>query len=449
MLGLTQKATISMDERQKILCQTASFKKLVLNSKIGFANAWHRPRFKRIFVKKGIPIFTASQSRQLRPVPTKFISVKTNTKLDPLYLKKGQITITCSGNIGLSAMVTDTLKDKLFSHDLLRIECHDKRDAGYVYAFLKTKIGRDYVTASKYGSVISHIEPEHLASILIPNPPSEFKLQMSKMISRVYALKDEANTLLERANALLFDKLKIRPLEEIESEHIEEPICFTVPRTKLDSRLDGSFHMPVVGKIMTEIAKTKYPIATLGDGQVSNAVILPSRFKRTYVKDRSHGIPFLGSKDILHHDHPDVKYLSLRRHKKRITQLFLQENMVLVTCSGTIGNVVLCPRYYDNWSASQHIIRIIPSKQINAGYLYAYLASDYGRELIKRHSHGSVVDEVTDKQIASIPMPLPDREAMDRIGDPVLDASKKRDMAYKLEKEATRMVDDMVRNNQR
>ena len=71
-------------------------------------------------------------------------------------------------------------------------------------------------------------------------------------------------------------------------------------------------------------------------------------------------------------------------------------------------------KYYDGWSASQHIIRIIPSKKINAGYLYAWLASDYGHELIKRYSYGSVVDEITDDQVAEIPIPLLDTDTTNR-----------------------------------
>ena len=424
------------------------FQKLALNSKTGFASVWHRPRFRRIFVEEGIPIFTASQSRQHKPIPRKFVSEKTDTNLDRLYLKKGQITMTCSGNIGLVALVTNTLKSKLFSHDLMRIDCHDKLDTGYVYTFLKTKTGRAYVTTSKYGSVVSHIEPKHLTSVLIPDPPAEFKSRISKRANRVHALRDDANVLLDHSNALLFNELKMRRLEEIKPKSSGGPAWFVVPRADLGSRLDGSYYLPVIGKIISEIDGAKCQVTTLGDKKVSNAIILPGRFKRTYVKS-SLGIPFLGGRDILQYDHPDIKHLSLSKHKERIdSELLLQENMILVTCSGTIGNVILCPKYYDGWSASQHVIRIIPSKAINPGYLYAYLASDYGRELIRRYSYGSVVDEVTDDQVSNIPIPLPDRKVMDKVGNPVLEANKKRDAAYNIEKDTIQMVENMIDENQ-
>ena len=436
-------------QKAKALVSNCGFKKLTLNSSVGFANAWHRPRFKRIFTDTGMPIFAASQSRQLKPVPRKFISKRTKTNLNMLYLKQGQITMTCSGNIGLVTMVTDTLNGKLFSHDLLRIECHDERDAGYVYAFLKTKTGLDYVTTSKYGSVISHIEPEHLASVLIPDPPVGFKQKINKIINRVHVMRDNANALLKRANLFLFNELGLESLENLKDKRLNKPLCFTESKINLNSRLDSSFHVPVIGKIMSEINKTKHPVVFVGDKRVSDAIILPHRFKRTYVKS-DFGIPFLGGKDILQYDHPNVKYLSRKKHRTRMnSELFLRENMVLITRSGTIGNVVLCPKYYDGWTASEHIIRIIPSNGINAGYLYAYLASDYGRELIKRYSHGSVVDEVTDHQISDIQIPLPDRKTMNRIGNLVLGATKKRDLAYRLEKEAIDLVENMILTNQK
>lgn len=70
--------------------------------------------------------------------------------------------------------VTDARKQD-FSHDLLRIDCRKPDEAGYIYAFLKSKIGNKILLTNSYGAVITHIEPEHLATVPIPDAPTMLK----------------------------------------------------------------------------------------------------------------------------------------------------------------------------------------------------------------------------------------------------------------------------------
>ena len=74
--------------------------------------------------------------------------------------------------------------------------------------------------------------------------------------------------------------------------------------------------------------------------------------------------------------------------------------------------------------------------QIDAGYLYAFLSSQYGYEQILRYRHGSVIDEVTDKQIERVLVPCPPRKDQETIGDMVREAYEKRAEAIRLEDEA-------------
>ncbi len=41
--------------------------------------------------------------------------------------------------------------------------------------FLKSKVGNKILLTNSYGAVITHIEPEHLATVPIPNAPDVFK----------------------------------------------------------------------------------------------------------------------------------------------------------------------------------------------------------------------------------------------------------------------------------
>ena len=119
--------------------------------------------------------------------------------------------------------------------------------------------------------------------------------------------------------------------------------------------------------------------------------------------------------------------------------------MTLITCSGTIGRATLVPRHWDGWTANQHIIRIVPAYAEIAGYLCAWLSSDYAYPLIDRYTHGAVVDEINAEQVSEVTVPLlRDEDTQRVINSKVLEANRKRTEAYELEQEALTVLDEKV-----
>ena len=114
-----------------------------IGGKEGLTTSYTCARFKRIWVEKSdFPIYQPSTIVDVKPVPDGYISHLTKTDIEALRVKKGQVLMTCSGTIGKVAYVSKTLDNKIFSHDLLRIECKNPTDRGYVYTYLKRQSGR-------------------------------------------------------------------------------------------------------------------------------------------------------------------------------------------------------------------------------------------------------------------------------------------------------------------
>lgn len=406
---------------------------------------FHRPRFKRIFVENGIPIFQSSQALELFPKPFKFVSDKTDTNLAQLYLQEGQILLTCSGSIGFASYVSRTLAGKLFSHDLIRIEAVSDIDRGYIYAFLRSRPGYLAVTTNTYGSVVTHVEPRHLQRVPIPNPPDKIKRPISEKILRAYELRDQANEALTKADSLLFSTLGWKRYADLTPQYlVKEHKAFTIRFHELNNRFEGSYHEPTIKPVLDEIRKSKVMLTTCGDEQVSKNIFLPGRFKRYYV-DEEYGLPFLSGRNIIQIYPIGAKYLSASKHKGQMHELKLSENMILITRSGTIGRVVLAPRYYEDFTATEDIIRIVPSGKLHPGYIYAFLSSEYGSALIDRLTFGSVVDHIDVNQVASIPIPVPkDGALITKIGNLVFEANAKRDEAWRLEQQAIAEIEALI-----
>ena len=101
----------------------------------GMASSYVCGRFKRIWVEKSdMPIYQPSSIVDIKPTPDGYISAKTKTNIGNLRVKENQILMTCSGTIGKVSFVSRTLANKIFSHDLLRIDCRKPDEAGYIYA---------------------------------------------------------------------------------------------------------------------------------------------------------------------------------------------------------------------------------------------------------------------------------------------------------------------------
>lgn len=418
----------------------------------GLATAYHRPRFKRIWVEHSdYPIYQPSQITELNPKPSGYLSEITNTDIDALRVKKGQILLTCSGTIGNSTVVNNTLDNKIFSHDLIRIDCHNEINIGYLYALLRTELGKTLINTNSYGAVISHIEPEHLNNVEVPNPPVIIKKQIHDLIVESFDLRDESNELFKEAEELLIEELKLPSIDELRPKYFKNNLgmrTFSVKLSELDTRLEGSYHLPIVREIHQRLDENAERTTLLGDSDISKEIILPGRFKRQYVEE-GQGIVFFGGKQLYELDPSNKKYLSPTHHKDRIEkELKLKENMILITCSGTIGKTTLVPKHWENWTANQHILRVVPSSESIAGYLYTFLASEYGYELITRFIYGSVVDEINSDHIARVKIPLlKNKNKQKYINDIALQANYKRYKAYKLEQEAIQLVYDKVFKN--
>lgn len=386
----------------------------------------------------------------IKPKPDGYLSKLTKTNIEALRVHKGQVLLTCSGTIGNVAYVSRTLDNRIFSHDLLRINSKRDNDAGYIYAYFKTKVGNKMLLTNKYGAVVTHIEAEHLASVPIPDAPDSIKDEINSLIVRSFELRDESNDLLDKANELLIKELALPPIEEFKQRasyyQKNKPVdTFSVKFSDLDGRFDGSYHIPVVDAIVDHLKQQSAEVTAVGDPRISKEIILPGRFKRVYVEE-GHGRVFIGGKQLWELDPSNKKYLSIVHHADRIKkQLELHENMTLITCSGTIGKVALVGKHWENWTANQHIIRVVPASTDLAGYINVFLSSDYGHELITRYTYGSVVDEIDDNHVSQIAFPiLRDQNAQYDINSLALEANEKRYLAYQLEQEALKKMNDEV-----
>lgn len=81
---------------------------------------------------------------------------------------------------------------------------------------------------------------------------------------------------------------------------------------------------------------------------------------------------------------------------------------------------------------------------LRGGYIFAFLSSTLGKELIQKHVFGSVIQHVEPPHLSQIPIPLLKDEIMYFIDNKVKEYSLKIGEAINNEIQAIRLVEDKI-----
>ncbi len=171
-------------------------------------------------------------------------------------------------------------------------------------------------------------------------------------------------------------------------------------------RLTGGFHLSEDQEAVRRITHFRGPTQPLHELAIPGGVFRGPIFKRIYVRDPERGVPYVSAKDLVQADIRPPSFLS-HRLGPLIQKLTLEEGMILVTCSGmNLGRAIWTRRDMAGLCASHDLIRIRGNPEMAPpGYLYAFLASRYGRAIIRKHIYGGSIKHVEPRHIANLSIP--------------------------------------------
>lgn len=183
-------------------------------------------------------------------------------------------------------------------------------------------------------------------------------------------------------------------------------IVFTDDLLSEGYRLDASFHASPGRHSIKQLSHSGRKLERLDQVCLPDGVFIPGRFKRIFVDDPHHGAPYLSGGSIMQADPlQGAKLLSLR-YTGNMDRLALREKMILITCSGEIGNTVYVNGIFKGAVGSPDLIRVlVDPKKIRSGYLYTYLSSPQARALIQQKTYGAVIPHIEAHHVVDLPIP--------------------------------------------
>jgi type I restriction enzyme S subunit len=408
---------------------------------------YNGPKFARVWVDDpayGVPLLGSSdvQSADLSRLPLLRREYAETKSLAYLKLAARTTLITCSGTIGRMAYVRPDMDGLWSSQHIMKVVPDPRRvPPGYLYAFISSRYGVPLIVSGTYGAIIQHIEPEHIRHLPVPRLDAAIERAIAAKVDDAARARSEATSLLSEAEKRMYSKLRVAMPTPVYLLAKRDTVA--VSSSSLLDRADAYYY----GARNRE-AREAFDKAARNEalGDVAR-VFIPGIFKRLYATDPQFGSPYITGSDVFDLAPTSDNYL-MRRVADEY-DLLLTKGMIVVQeagqLGGLIGRSVMVGDYLDGYSCSNNMIRIVPKDDVDGGYLFVLLSSEFGVRLLSREAAGSSIPHTDEQRVKCIRVPWPARQVRQDIGSLAIRARDLRDQGCNLERQAQEMVETAIR----
>lgn len=401
---------------------------------------------KRTYVSSrehGVPFLGASSMllADLSQLPLICNRDATSRSYRSLAIQHGMTLISCSGSVGRMAYARADMDGMVSAGDILKVQPDSALiPPGFLFSFLSSHLGQLLVKAGTYGSIVQHLEPEHIADLPVPRFDSAFELRVHALVEEAAALRAESGSTLLKA---VTELEKLAGLRHLAPPPSPTPYSVTTaPASSVQVRLDGFFH----GKYHQDALRGLASVSCAPLDEVSKRIVEPARFKRVSVSDPAYGVPFFGTTALFWLD-PAPNYF-LARSMRSIADYVVDERCVLIPrsgqLSGVIGSAVLPYGDIVGGAVSEDAIRVYFETEVDAGFGFVALTSEYGRRQLKARAFGSSIPHLDVRHIGQVRIPDLTGSRRRKLGEEGARVARMRHAACQLEREARALVEARV-----
>ncbi len=352
------------------------------------------------YLDKGIPFIRGVNMKKGRISFSDmiFIDERANSLLWKSEVKPEMILLSMSGTIGDVAIASKSWSYPMNSNqDIAKIETKGKINAYFLYSFLMSKFGQNYLKREARGSVQQHVFLSQIEQFEVPIFSSSLDNAIQNTIEQSDDLLFRSNSCYSQAENLLLDALGMADFspsnENINIKSFKDSFLTT-------GRLDAEYYQPKYEEMITSIKKL--PCKNLDDFIESYSTGYPYK-SDDYLENT--GIPLIRINNIKKGflDLSNTAYLPIEQKEISKNDIAV-EGDILLSMSGTIGNSCVIP---ENVTAliNQRIMRFTP-KGYNPTVLMLILNSIVGAYQLERVGTGGVQTNISSNDINKIIIPI-------------------------------------------
>lgn len=419
--------SLQLEKNEKQCCALSSL-----------AEVFNPPVFKRQFCKntpRAVPYFQSSDVQSASERSAVYIYKGQAQSLN-LLVKENDILVTGFGTIGNTRLVSKFQDGVCYANNVCRIRTTEH--TGFIYAFISGKYGKAQLNTNASGSVVRYIESPGIKKFLVPIFSDSFQQDVDNLVQEAARLREEATCALEKAKQTL--------KSFINADFVKNNYKTSIVKSRnifssLQHRLDPPALMND-GVVAMDKISSRMSTKIIAD--INAKVSRPGIFKRIYVEN---GIPYIkGSEIFLNNPFRRCEHLS-RTRTPFVDEMTLYEGQILITCAGSVGNIKMITKEYEDKKAigSQDIIRLISNDELfTKEYLFIYLQMPFVNDYIQSMKYGSVIERIEPFHVESIPVVTPTKELSEEISAIVRQYMDCTYRAFNAEEKAIQMVEQEI-----
>lgn len=413
----------------------------------GMAGIFHAGREKRRYVdnpEHGVPFLGSTDILAADLSGLAFLSKKQVQKNPHFTVKDEWTLITRSGTVGRMAFVRPDMAGMACSEHVLRVAPdRSKIPPGYLYAYLSSRFGVSLITSGTYGSIIQHLEPNHIADLPVPRLGDSIESEAHNLMVEAARLRTEYQTQVRSATDQLFESVGLKDITPVEWHEMGSDLGFMHMLNSPASLRSANFN-PRFKKLCNSVQTRAWK--SLGDICVPGTLQRAGRYKRIDAED-GHGCQLIGQRHLfwLRPEGRSVARFALG------DDLFVDAGTTLVAAQGTLGEGELyCRAEFviepaTSFAYSEHLLRVIANDDVMLkGCLFAFMRSETAFRMLRSISSGSKLQDHHYAFLPHLPVPYPEMSIQETIHELVMDAYEKRHRSNALEDRAVRLISQAI-----
>lgn len=318
-------------------------------------------------------------------------------------VKPNTILLSMSGTIGDVAIAIPDYKYPMNSNqDIAKISLNGGLNSYYLYTFLLSKFGQNYLKREARGSVQQHVFLSQIENIRIPLLSDAFQSLIEKIVLSAHSNLIQSKQLFSAAEEQLLSELGLKDWQP-ENQNINVK---TLSESFLSSgRLDAEYYQSKYDEIRNRLKSyyngylNLFEIANTYRGNfISEDLYCDDNNCRAYIRGADISSNNLSSDKFVYIDNVFVA-------KNEICCLLDDIVIALIGSVGTAARIT--DEYVGSYISNNLGLIRIKSKLVKSEYLHLFLTSNsIGKYLFEQIEMRTAQPKISDKDIWDFPIPL-------------------------------------------
>ena len=187
------------------------------------------------------------------------------------------------------------------------------------------------------------------------------------------------------------------------------------------------FYLSKGKKTISDIIDKGYeykPLSAISDKLYQGGI-----FTRVFIEDEDKALKYITASDMIKANPERSSKLISKKYTPWISEMTLKKNQILVSCAGTIGNILLVNKSTEGLLGSQEIIRL-ESSELPIGFLYAYLRCSYINSYMQSMAYGAVIPRISPEELGRLPVLIFDKTFQKSVDDSIQTCANLRTEAH-------------------